>query len=56
MNRKTVILVIDIDTLKSECFSNLKKACDAHGFIYNTISRKLPVTIQGLSVQRVKFQ
>lgn len=56
MQRKNIIVVIDIETLKTECYGNLRKACDAHGLVYNTIvKRKLPITKDCLLVQRLKF-
>ena len=56
MPRKNIIVVIDIETLKTDCYGNLKKACEDHGLVYNTIvQKKLPLTKHGLLVQRVAF-
>jgi len=56
MQRKNIIVVIDIETLETNCYGNLKKACEAHGLVYNTIvQKKLPLTKEGLLVQRVIF-
>ncbi len=56
MPRKNIIVVIDIETLKTDCYGNLKKVCENHGLVYNTIvEKKLPLTKKGLLVQRVAF-
>ena len=56
MQRKNIIVVINIETLKTECYGNLKKACEAHGLVYNTtVQKKLPLTKENLLVQRVIF-
>ena len=56
MPRKNIIVVINIETLKTDCYGNLKKACEAHGLVYNTtVQKKLPLTKEGLLVQRVAF-
>jgi len=56
MQRKTVIIVVD-EGQYALCFGNLKKACNAYGWVYNTIvQKKLPLIIDGLKVQRVEFK
>lgn len=56
MNRQTVIVIIT-PTLKTiECWGNFKKACLAHGWAYNTLSkRKLPIEYEGCRIERVPF-
>ena len=55
MQRKTVIVVVHEDKTV-ECYGNLKKACKAHKFDYNTIvQKKLPIIKNGLLIQRVPF-
>ena len=55
MQRKTVIVVVHEDKAV-ECYGNLKKACKAHNFVYNTIvHKKLPIIKNGLLIQRVPF-
>jgi hypothetical protein len=54
MNRKTVIIIIT--PVKTECWGNFKKACKAHGWAYNTLSkRKLPIEYEGYRIERVPF-
>jgi hypothetical protein len=55
MQRKTVIVVVH-ENKEAECYGNLKKACKAHGLVYNTIvQKKLPIIKNGLLIQRVPF-
>ena len=55
MNRKTIIVVLHEDK-KVECFGNLRKACEAHKLVYNTIvQKKMPIEKNGLLIQRVPF-
>lgn len=60
MQRQSIIVVIDKllnrDFLSAECFGNLKKACKAHGWTYNTmVQKKLPQEKDGYLIQRVPF-
>ncbi len=56
MNRKTVIVIITPTLQTIECWGNLKKACIAHGWAYNTLSkRKLPIEYEGYRIERVPF-
>ena len=56
MQRKNIIVVINIETLKTDVYGNLRKACESHGLVYNTIvQKKLPVTKEGLLIQRLPF-
>ena len=55
MQRKTVIIVVD-ENQNALCFGNLKKACNAFGWVYNTlVQKKLPLVIEGKKLQRVEF-
>lgn len=55
MQRKSIIVVIHEDK-KADCYGNLKKACNAHNLVYNTIvQKKLPLYKNGLFIQRVPF-
>jgi hypothetical protein len=54
MKRQTVIVIITPD--KTECWGNLKKACIAHNWAYNTLSkRQLPIEYDGCKIERVPF-
>lgn len=56
MQRKNIIVVVD-EQQNATTFGNLKKACNAYGWVYNTIvQKKLPLIIDGLKVQRVEFK
>lgn len=56
MNQKTVIVISGSRTEDTQCFGSLKKACDAHGWVYNTLIQKnLPLTHESWFIQRVKF-
>jgi len=55
MQRKNIIVVVHEDKT-AETYGNLKKACKVHGLKYNTIvQKKLPITKNGLYIQRVPF-
>lgn len=55
MQRKTVIIVVD-ENQNAVCFGNLKKACNAFGWVYNTlVQKKLPLVIEGKKLQRINF-
>lgn len=54
MKRQTVIVIITPE--KTECWGNLKKACIAYGWAYNTLSkRKLPIKYEDYRIERVPF-
>ena len=54
MKRQTVIVIIT--STKIECWGNFKKACIAHGWAYNTLSKqKLPIEYEGCKIERVLF-
>jgi len=54
MNRQTVIVIITPILQTIECWGNLKKACTAHGWSYNTLSkRKLPIEYEGYRIENV---
>lgn len=56
MQRKKIIVVIDMETFKTDCYGSLKKACFDHGLVYNTIvQKKLPIQKEGLLIQRKPF-
>ncbi len=56
MKRKTVIVVITPTMQTIECWGNFKKACIAHGWVYNTLSkRKMPIEYKGYRIERVPF-
>ena len=56
MNRQTTIVIITPTLQTIECWGNLKKACIAHGWAYNTLSkRKLPIEYEGYRIERVPF-
>ena len=56
MKRQTIIIVITPTLQTIECWGNLKKACIAHGWAYNTLSkRKLPIEYEGYRIERVPF-
>ena len=55
MQRQNIIVIVHEDKT-AETYGNLKKACVAHNLVYNTIvQKKLPITKNGLFIQRVKF-
>lgn len=54
MNRQTIIVIIT--PTKTECWGNFKKACEAKGWPYNTLSkRKMPIEYEGCKIDRVPF-
>ena len=54
MKRQTVIVIIT--PVKTECWGNLKKACEAKGSKYNTLSRlRPPFEYRGHRIYRVPF-
>jgi uncharacterized membrane protein len=54
MKRQTIIVIIT--PAKTECWGNLKKACIAHNWAYNTLSkRQLPIEYDGCKIERVPF-
>jgi hypothetical protein len=54
MKRQTIIVIITPE--KIECWGNLKKACNAHNWHYNTLSkRKLPIDYEDCKIHRVPF-
>ena len=57
MQRQNVIVVTHLnEENKAECYGNLKKACEAHNLVYNTIvQKKLPIVKGWLLIQRVPF-
>lgn len=57
MQRQNIIVVTHLNKAnKAECYGNLKKACEAHKLVYNTIvQKKLPLIKGGLLIQRVPF-
>ena len=56
MKRQTVIVIITPTLQNIECWGNLKKACIAHRWSYNTLSkRKLPTEYEGYRIERVPF-
>tara|TARA_R110002020_G_scaffold465503_2_gene686963 strand:+ start:2483 stop:2659 length:177 start_codon:yes stop_codon:yes gene_type:complete len=58
MQRKNIIVVVHLrEACRAECFGNLKKACNAHKMVYNTIvKQELPLMQDGLLIQRVPFK
>ena len=56
MKRQTIIVIITPTLQTIECWGNFKKACIAHGWAYNTLSkRKLPIEFDGATIYRVPF-
>ena len=57
MQRQNIIVVTHLnEENRAECYGNLKKACEAHKLVYNTIvQKKLPLIKDGLLIQRVPF-
>lgn len=57
MQRQNVIIVIHLnEENRAECYGNLKKACEAHNLVYNTIvQKKLPIVKNDILIQRVPF-
>ena len=57
MQRQNIIVVTHLNEAnRAECYGNLKKACEAHNLVYNTIvQKKLPLIKDGLLIQRVPF-
>jgi len=54
MKRQTIIVIIT--PVKTECWGNFKKACIAHNWAYNTLSkRQLPIEYDGCKIERVPF-
>lgn len=54
MKRQTIIVIIT--PTKTECWGNFKKACIAHNWAYNTLSkRKMPIEYEGYRIERVPF-
>lgn len=55
MQRKTIIILI-APGKKPEAWGNFKKACEAKGWKYNTLSkRKMPIEFNGSTIYRVPF-
>jgi hypothetical protein len=55
MKRQNIIVVIT-PALTIECFGNFKKACIAHGWVYNTlVKQKMPIKHEGYRIERVPF-
>lgn len=55
MQRQTIIVLICGDQV--ETWGNLKEACNAHEWSYNTISRKnLPIEWKGWKIYRCRFK
>ncbi len=56
MQRQNIIVIID-EYGTVECWGNLKKACKAHGWVYNTIvQKKMPIDHDGWEIQRIPFR
>lgn len=56
MNRQTIIVIITPTLETIECWGNFKKACEAKGWKYNTLSKlKLPIEHDGCKIERVPF-
>lgn len=55
MKRQTIIVIITPDK-EPEAWGNFKKACEAKGWHYNTLSkRKMPIKFDGVIIYRVPF-
>jgi len=56
MNRKNVIVLLQMCDFRTECFGSLAKACKAHEWNYSTMSKKkLPFEKDGWMIKRVPF-
>ena len=55
MKRQTIIVIITPGK-EPETWGNFKKACEAKGWQYNTLSkRKMPIKFDGVIIYRVPF-
>ena len=55
MKRKTIIVIITPGK-EPETWGNLKKACEAKGWNYNTLSkRKMPIEFEDSTIYRLPF-
>lgn len=55
MKRQTIIVIITPGK-EPETWGNFKKACEAKGWQYNTLSkRKMPIEFDGITIYRVPF-
>ena len=65
MNRQNIIVLTQVVDMNEvilygkgfqECYGNLKKACDVHGWTYNTlVKKKMPFVVGSWLVHRVPF-
>ena len=56
MQRQNIIVILQMCDFRLECYGSLRKACNAHDWVYNTlVQKKLPIEKDGWLIKRIPF-